>query len=102
MYEHCRLSHATTECARRPYTAPPLSRDNSSPSDIRSREPTGRRTDLSQFVVFLDRRVWSSGTLIVEAGSLEEAWQLYQDGRLDDCLEAVARDDDDIEVTLVD
>jgi len=52
--------------------------------------------------LFFDRRVWSSGKLIIEADSLEEAWQLYQNGTLDDCLETVTWDDDDTEVTLID
>jgi hypothetical protein len=61
-----------------------------------------RETNLGQFILFFDRRVWSSGDVVLEADSLEEAWQLYQDGALEDCLETVAWDDDDTEITLVD
>jgi len=60
------------------------------------------RTDLPQFDLFLDRRAWSSAIITIEAESLEEAWQLYYEGKLPGCLEGVTWREDDVEVTLVD
>jgi hypothetical protein len=57
---------------------------------------------MAQYRLFFDRRVWSNGSLVVEAGCAEEALQLYNQGVLHDCMEQMAWDDDDIEVSLVD
>jgi hypothetical protein len=57
---------------------------------------------LTRFVLFFDRREWSSGKLIVEAESEEEALELYQSGMRDRCRDRIAWDaPDDTEVALV-
>jgi len=58
--------------------------------------------DLARFVLFFDRREWSSGTLAIEAESEEEALSLYQAAKLDDDLERITWDSpDDTKVTLI-
>jgi hypothetical protein len=39
---------------------------------------------LTEFILFFDRRAWSSGKLIIEAESADEAFELCQSGMLVD------------------
>lgn len=56
---------------------------------------------MPKYVVYLDRRVWSNGTLVVEAESADQALQLYQQGLLEDQIDDVSWDDDDVKISIV-
>jgi hypothetical protein len=56
---------------------------------------------MPKYVLYLDRRVWSNGTLVVEVESVDQALQLYQQGLLEDQIDDVSWDDDDVKISIV-
>ena len=57
---------------------------------------------MAKYRLFLDRRVWSNGSVVVDAETAEEALQCYHRGLLEDCIDRIVWDYDDIELSLVD